>query len=329
MNPINDLINGMDSNRYNAGDPAEQSADIAYLQKLKAMRQARDTGAATDAQVASAYKATTGKDIGGPAPSTLPYQQLRTAREMQDAGVSGGIVSSASGGIAAKPVTSTPSQVAQKTVPWNPYMPAKQQSRLQDRGTQYDFSNMQPGDMRFIDPRTKGFVNTNDVTYAANERADESRQAYLDKVNMRQNPYTVPAPQDINTLKSQEDIAKQRYDAWRAKIDAAPRATVSQPTVPNTRSERQAELSRTTQVAEQGANRKFQGEQNKVAADTKRFEAEKAAEGMIGKTKAAAEGEVAGINLKGEWDVKAAQAKYAAMAPERKAKMLEIGRAHV
>ena len=56
-------------------------------------------------------------------------------------------------------------------------------------------------------------------------------------------------------------------------------------------------------------------------AGVEKFKAEQAAKGLIGKAQSEGEAAMNAIDRKGEWDLKAAQEKYGAMEPERKAKM--------
>jgi hypothetical protein len=142
---------------------------------------------------------------------------------------------------------------------------------------------------------------------------------------MQPNSYTATYPTGEKVGGNAEDFGKTVYeqkikawdDAGIAAAKADPARAVAFKGDRRPVDTREAKVFDANKAAERASSEAALGRatQEKIS--------ENAMKGEIGKREAAAAGEVAGINAKGEWDVKAAEAKYGSMAPERKAKMIK------
>ena len=163
-----------------------------------------------------------------------------------------------------------------------------------------------------------------DKTVAANNRPAIGSQVppYMQKMNAPA-PVAPVDPQQARIKAYQDFMAgsKQRGDEALARWnDPGQQARYGFKAYSSNPKAREEQAMARENRAAQNAQANVAGERE---AGVERFKATEAARGAIGAKEAAAAGEAAGINLKGGWDVKAAEAKYSAMAPERRSKMLD------
>lgn len=347
---------------YNYSNPDQDTQGINYLNKLRALRLARDAGTITPAQVQSGYQQVTGRPTTQQPPSNLPYEQLRAART---SGLSPNVIEQMSGvqpatksvgGIASRLVQSVGNSALPRTLTdmqgtfENP-SPYQQPSDkdvaaglfkkygktpfpqgvglhpMTPRLSSSDFpSQMNPMQayrqqlMRGADlasvglqsPGSTGIVNVAGIGAMTPDQFEQYR------ANSRQNAVGKITPESLK--QSQQRYSDFMTGSQQRGAEAMARwKNAEGPRMASPRDREQFARSQQAQ-AQQNAQANIAGERE---AGTEKFKASEAARGMIGAKEAAAAGEAAGINAKGQWDVKAAEAKYAAMAPERRAKALD------
>ena len=298
----------------NMGNPSEQYDEIAKLKNLKALRSARDYGA-TDAQVATGFKLITGNPI-----DAVRNKYQADPNVVKQVNQSIGFTQPAT-----KPVTTTPSQVARTGI----YMGENELKKQIGGGVITDPSHVNPLGMQYQQMQGAGeygqatnaigtfkgsnrVVNVDPNVAAAYNRPQVGQRTsgggiYLGKASEQPERQSTTMA-ELGSRESYQD----RMARWNATGGYNPR-TAS----PKAREEQA--MARENRAA-QNAQANVAGERE---AGVERFKAEKAAEGMVGKTKTEGEAAANAIDRKGGWDVKAAAAKYSAMAPERRSKMLD------
>lgn len=161
----------------------------------------------------------------------------------------------------AMPTTTTPSQAAMvdKTNPAYMGRMAQDIPELQKGFSQ----GLDVGSMRYYDPNTNQAVNVDTIRGAGDQAAREAfNQKYAQK-------YTDPGKQSMSDLQKQGDIAKQQYDAWRARVDAQPAYKMQAGPTIAPKSERMAQERTRADMQAQAEGRKFSGEQAQADRDNK------------------------------------------------------------
>jgi hypothetical protein len=117
---------------------------------------------------------------------------------------------------AVKPIATVPSAPKAQSSPMKDYTNRMYQSGIEEKDM---FDNMRPGDIRYVDPRTREVVRTTDVIEQVRGEREAARQSAIDRFNAKYpQPQSMAAQKVDAGLIGQADLAKKRYDEWKAKM---------------------------------------------------------------------------------------------------------------